>query len=68
MKNKKYHPVGTIPMSNTKIVERCRIDTSNKTAQCSGLEHALQKPTKLPRLISSSRNVYDNLRFSIKTT
>jgi hypothetical protein len=29
MKYKKYHTVGTIPKSNTKIVERDKIDTPN---------------------------------------
>jgi hypothetical protein len=29
MKNKKYHNVGTILKSNTKIVERGKIDTPN---------------------------------------
>ena len=29
MKYKKYHTVGTIPKSNTKIVEKDKIDTPN---------------------------------------
>ena len=29
MKYKKYHSVGTIPKSNTKIIERDKIDTPN---------------------------------------
>ena len=30
-RTKKYHTVGPDPKSNKKIVERCKIDTSNKT-------------------------------------
>jgi hypothetical protein len=29
MKSKKYHTVGTIPISNIKFVERANIDTPN---------------------------------------
>ena len=29
MKNKKYHTVGTVPKSNNKIVERCRLSNPN---------------------------------------
>ena len=29
MKNKKYHTVRTVPKSNRKIAERCKIDTPN---------------------------------------
>jgi len=29
MINKKYHTVGTVPKSNRKIVERCKIETPN---------------------------------------
>ena len=29
MKNKKYHNVRTVPKSNRKIVEICKIDTPN---------------------------------------
>jgi hypothetical protein len=28
-KKKKFHTVGTVPESNRKIVERCKIDTHN---------------------------------------
>jgi len=27
MKNKKYHSVGAVPKSNSKFVERCKIET-----------------------------------------
>ena len=30
MKNKKYHTVGTVPKSSRKIVDKGKIDTSNK--------------------------------------
>lgn len=29
MKNQKYHVVGTVPKSTTKILEKCKIDTLN---------------------------------------
>ena len=44
LKTKKYHTVGTVPKSNIKITERCKIDTKHKyiTTHFPGLTQAFQ--------------------------